>query len=202
MRNPKHLVLFSATALIMLALAACASRYYLMVDYRLPPASDQLKGQQINLQVKDARSDQSVFTPEAARHFGAFRNHYNLTVVTEKERKPAGPRDLQGLFQDAFEKRLVNSGAQLSSTADAPLLQITINTVRMDTRDRKWIAGIVYDAELFIDNQLVIRETVTGNAERVRLIGADSVDETMSDLVTEIVNRLDIVKLLQQGKRL
>jgi len=204
MRYARYSSICFGVALFVFAFIACASRYYLMVDYQLPAASEKLKGQKINLQVKDAMTDKNVFTPAAARRFGVFRNHYNLTVVSGKERMPVGPRDLQGLFQDAFEKRLTHSGAQIvpSHETGAPLILITIRTVQVDVQERKWIARVVYDAELFIENQLVTRETLSGHAERVRIVGADNVDETMSDITTEIINRLDIVKFLQQGKLL
>jgi hypothetical protein len=186
-------------ASIILALSGCASRYYLMVDYKLPPASEQLQGRALNLQVKDAREDTRVFTPAAAHRFGSFRDNYQLTFVSGKDRTPVGPRDLQGLFQDAFEKRLVNEGARMSRQPDAPLILVTITSAQMDTQERKWIARISYTAELRIDNRMVTRETVAGNAERIRLVGTDNADETMSDMVTEIINRLDIAKMLRQA---
>jgi uncharacterized lipoprotein YajG len=199
MRFTTTVCILSAMALIILALAGCASRYYLMVDYKLPPASEQLQGRALNLEVKDAREDTRVFTPAAARRFGAFRDNYQLTFVSGKDRTSVGPRDLQGLFQDAFEKRLATEGARISQQPDAPLILVTITSAQMDTQERKWIARISYTAELRIDNRMVTRETVAGNAERIRLVGTDNVDETMSDMVTEIINRLDIAKMLRQA---
>jgi hypothetical protein len=204
MRYARLLGIWSAIAFIFFAPAACATRSYLMVDYQLPPASDRLKGQQVRIQVKDVRTDPHVFTPSAARPFGVFSNHYNLTVISGTQRTPVGGRDLQGLFLEVFEKRLVQSGAQIvpPNQVGAPLLQISIHSVQIDLKDRKWIATVSYAAELFIDDQSVTREMVSGNAERVRIIGTDNVDETMSDIITEIINRLDLVKILQQGGRL
>jgi hypothetical protein len=201
MRHIRHTAMLATLTITLIALAACASRYYLLVDYHLPTATEQLKGQQLALRVKDDRTDPAVLTTAAARSFGVFRNHYNLTIVSGKERTPIGARDLQGLFQDAFEKRLTHAGVQVlpGHQPGAPLIQITINSVEIDLENRKWIARVVYHADLFVNDRRVTRETVSGRAERPRLVGSDNIDETMSDIVTESINRLDIVKLLQQG---
>ncbi|RJQ81465.1 MAG: hypothetical protein C4519_08845 [Desulfobacteraceae bacterium] len=187
---------------VFLILSACATRNHLIVDYHVPAPSDRISGQTVYLQIKDSRDNPEIFTPAAARQVKGFNNLYNLTLVSAKERIPLGGRDLQGIFLEAFKKRMEQMGAKIapSESGSAPVFQIVIKTIQIDLQDRKWIAKAGYEANLFLDHQLVARETVTGEAERVRIVGREGADDTLSDIFSEIINRLDIVKLFQQAK--
>jgi len=192
-----------SVCLLLLFMAACAPRPYLIVDYRVPAPSEQLAGKKVRIQVKDLRTDKEIFTPAAAKEFQGFKGRYSLAWVTEnKERILAGEKDLQGLFFEAFKKRLEQLGVEVvpADREDVPLFQVLLNTLKIDLRDRKWTARASYEANLSVDNQLVARETVTGEAERVKIIGRKGADDTLSDIFTEIINRLNIVKLFQQAK--
>ncbi len=57
-----------------------------------------------------------------------------------------------------------------------------------------------YEAGLSVNSQVVAKESVNGESERVRIIGRKGADDNLSSLFTEIINRLDIHKLFQQAK--
>lgn len=188
---------------ILLFSAACAHRSYLIVDYKVPVASDALAGRKVRIQVKDARTDPWIFTPIAAQQFPGFKDRYSLSWVLEsKERISAGEKDLPGLFEEAFEKRLAQMGVEVVplDQDNAPLFQVIIQSMKIHLQDRKWLTNVAFEANLFMDDQLVARETVTGSAERVKIIGRKGADDTLSDIFTDIINRLNIIKLFQQAK--
>lgn len=195
--------------LVNLVLAAlllgCAPRSYLMVDYHLPAASQILKKQTVRIQVKDLRDTQKVFDPSAAEQFQGFTGRYSLTWISRsKQRMPAGEYDLKNLFRATFQKRLQEMGATVApdNQENIPIFGIVIHRFVIDLKDHKWIADVSYEANLSRDSQLIARETVAGRAERIKIIGRKGADEVLSDIFTEIINRVDIRKLFEQAKLL
>ncbi len=192
---------------ILLAIACiggCASpRAYLIVDYQLPPVTDQLIGQKVRIEVKDVRQDLQVFTPAAADHFQNFQNRYSLTWVSQnKNRIMAGEKDLQDLFLETFKKRLEQMGAEVVSTDNPqiPLFQVLINSLKVDLKGRTWSAKAGYEASLSVDSQIVARETVSGQAEKPYIVGRKGADDSLSDIFTSVINKVDLIKLFQQAK--
>ena len=189
--------------IILLTFIGCSSRTRLLVDYHVPSISNQLTGQRVHLEVRDMREDRHLFTANAAKDFQGFRNSYELTLVAADQRRTSiGERDLEGLFLEVFSKRLQHLGADIiNGKQDAtPHLQILIKAFKIDLNERKWIATASYEANLSIDDQLVARERVTGSAERLKIMGTKGAGTTLSDIFTEIINRLNIVKLFEQAK--
>jgi hypothetical protein len=45
-----------------------------------------------------------------------------------------------------------------------------------------------------------LHETVVGNAERINIIGRKGADTVISEIFTDMLNRVDIVKLFAQAK--
>jgi hypothetical protein len=187
---------------VLLAFIACTPRTYLMIDYRVPPPSERLQGQQVRIEIKDLRSDHQIFTPTAQAEFENFNNRYKLSVIADKQTTLLGEKNLQGLFLAAFKKRLKRLDADIAppESAKATLFQILIQEIHIDLQDHKWAARIRYEADLVQDNRPVARETVSGTAERVRILGSGGADEALSDIFTDVINRLDIVKLFQRAK--
>lgn len=186
----------------LLLLSACAPRTYLKIDYALPVPSKKLQGQTVRIEIKDLRADRQIFTPAAEPQFKYFMNRYELAVTEGRRKVPLAFEDLQGLFREAFKLHLKQLGATVVASKDhsAPLLRILLQEVRIDLQDHKWKAKIRYEADLLVGNRLAARETVSGAAERVRIIGSGGADEALSDILTDVVNRLNIVKLFQRAK--
>lgn len=194
---------------ILIVLAAlflgCANRPYLNIDYTVTPRSQNLNGQSVRIQVQDSRKTQAVMEPRALRVFPDFQDRYNLAwIMPNRQRFTAGEYDLAALFKQTFKKRLERLGAKVvdDDTPAVPLLRVDMNTVRLKLIGVKWYATISCTAGLIVDERRVAGETVSGNAERVRVAGRKGADLLLSNTFTDVVNRIDIVKLFQQANLL
>jgi len=181
----------------------CAGRSYLIVDYQVPTTSHELEGQIVRLQVEDARQSSSVLSPGAAYQFPEFSGTYSLAwILPSQERILAGEHRLLELFKTVFEKRLAELGVSTVYTSDAsvPLLTITLKQFSLDLQSHKWMADLSYDAVLAQTNHPIARENVHGSAERARIIGRKGADTVLSDIFSDVVNRLDFPKLFRNAK--
>lgn len=182
---------------------ACTGRPYLIIDYRLPPETPQLSGQAVRLEVKDQREDLHIFTPRARIEFRDFKERYSLAWITEDQsRVLAGEHDLQSLFAEAFAKRLQRLGVQVAPghRQDTPVFEVELKTFKIDLQNHKWLADVGYVVNLSNDGQWVAHERIIGNAERVKIIGRKGADTVMSDIFTDMLNRVDIIKLFGQAR--
>jgi hypothetical protein len=201
MRRP--IFLFFSLVIAIACICGCGQRAYLIVDYQVPAVTDQLIGQKVRIEAKDLREDAQLFTPEAAKHFKDFQNRYSLTWVSQnKNRILAGEKNMQELFLETFKKRLEQMGAEVvySDREEIPLFQVLVNSVKIDLKDRKWVVSASYEANLTVDNQIVARETISGEGEKLQLIGRKAADDALGDIFTSVINRVDIIKLFKQAK--
>ena len=65
---------------IVAVVGACASKSYIDVNYRLPVASDDLKGKRVFLECRDIRSDKTIFGQNAQAEFKHFTGLFSLSV--------------------------------------------------------------------------------------------------------------------------
>jgi hypothetical protein len=197
----RRIIQYSAIFIVVLFLSGCAARTYLTVGYAPPPVSGQLAGQTVRLEVKDLRTDGATLTPSAAGALRGFRDRYRLAWVAGRDRQvAAGTHNLANLFAEAFRKRLTLMGAVVvgETRPDIPLITVAIGDFTIDSKDRRWIVRAAYKATLSIESGRFADETVTGSAERLRIMGREGSDELTGEIFTEIVNRLDIAKLFRQ----
>jgi hypothetical protein len=201
--NPsKRLAGMGLLLLLCACCVSCAGRTYLMVDYSVPPATDELNGQTVRIAVADERSQGPVMTPEAASRFTAFNNRYSLAWVTPgRPRTLAGEHDLLGALYEAFKKRLTRMGATvtLRSQPDIPVLSIALTRMTLDLQNRQWAVDLSYTASLVTGPDTAPKETVSGHAERVRVVGRKGADMVLSDIFSDTTNRLDLVKMFRQA---
>jgi hypothetical protein len=205
MKQKQHRVI--ATLLYFLTwivlFSGCTGRYYLMVDYELPLASKQLEGKTVQLWVDDKRETKVIMTQSARQQFKSFKDRYSLAwVKPNTERVLVGEHDLILLFKTAFEKRLNLLGADIATerTSQEPLLEVTLDSLSIDYKGRKWIAHVGYRASLTKQGHPVTSERIRGTAERVRIIGRKGADRVVSDIFTDSINRLDIAKLFKNAR--
>ena len=182
---------------------SCAGRTYLMVDYMVPPATEELDGQIVRIDMVDKRADKSVLTPLAASRFSEFGDRYSLAwVMPDNQRILAGEHDLMNVMREAFKKRLTRIGADvtLRSQPAIPVLTVTLTRMKIDLQDRKWMVEVSYNATLGKESRILTMEHVQGNAERVRVIGRKGADMVLSEIFSDVTNRLDLVKMFKQAK--
>ena len=178
---------------------ACASKSYIDVNYRLPVASEDLKGKRVFLECRDIRSDKTIFGQNAQAEFKHFTGLFSLSVNQGKKPFVAGAFDLPSLFKEAFKRRLENSGLDVITQKEKtiPVLEIVIKEFRLDLVDRKWVAAIRYEARLLKGDLLLVTKTISGDAERLKVIGQGDAEKMLGEIFTDIVNRLNLGKLLE-----
>ena len=184
---------------IVAVVGACASKSYIDVNYRLPVASDDLKGKRVFLECRDIRPDKTIFGQNAQAEFKHFTGLFALSVNQGKKPFVVGAFDLPSLFKEAFKRKLENSGLEVITQKEKtiPVLEIVIKKFRLDLVDRKWVAAIRYDARLLKGDLLLVTKTISGDAERLKVIGQGDAEKVLGELFTEIVNRLNLGKLLE-----
>ena len=80
-------------------------------------------------------------------------------------------------------------------------LVIVLKDLLLDLIDRKWVATMEYEARLVKDQKILIKQTITGQAERLKLIGRGQADVVMGEIFTDMVNRLNVPRLFQQASQ-
>jgi hypothetical protein len=179
-------------------MGACSKKSYLNIDYRLPVVSDDLKGRSVFLDCQDARASKSIFSKEVEAEFKHFTGLFSLSVKDVGEPFVAGAFDLTSLFKEALTRRLQKRGIEVVTQQDkaTPVLEIIVREFRLDRVDRNWVSSIAYDARLLKDNKLLLTETISGDAERLKVVGHGGAEKVLGEIFTEIVNKLNIRKLL------
>lgn len=200
-RTIRIILLFCGPMIIGIMMGACSKKSYLNIDYRLPVVSDDLKGRSVFLDCQDARASKSIFSQKVEDEFKDFTGLFSLSVKDEGKPFVAGAFDLTSLFKEALSRRLQKRGVEVVIQQDkaTPVLEIIVREFRLDRVDRNWVASIAYDARLLKDNKLLLTETISGDAERFKVLGHGDAEKVLGEIFTEIVNKLDINKLLDHA---
>jgi hypothetical protein len=185
-----------------LFIVSCASIPELKVLYQLPPKSDQLKGMSVSLLVEDARKNKEILKQGAKQEFGNFVGNISLSVARHNESGfKIGLFEFAALVKEGFKRRLRNEGLKVIATRSPgePQLLIVINDFILDLVGRKWKAKMGYEAKLIRDGQTLATQIIEGQGERHKLIGRKEADTVTGEIFTDMVNRLDVVRLFRQA---
>ncbi|MBW1667174.1 MAG: hypothetical protein JRI79_12055 [Deltaproteobacteria bacterium] len=187
----------------MVALAfSCAPVPYLNVNYTLPVEESPLKGKDIRLVIEDSRRDKMILGPGARKEFPGFLGDISFSVAREPG---AGFRigvfKLSSVYRQAFEQRLKRSGIVVvpEKGKEAPELRIVIQTFFLDLVGRKWKCRVAYEARLIKDGHVLAKQMISGEAERVKLVGRREADKVIGELFTDTVNQLNLTQLFRQA---
>ena len=178
----------------------CAPKNFLTVNYKLPAESIDLQDRRVTLTVKDKRLDPHILTPSAQKALKGFSGHFTLIVAQENRNdKLVGAFSLSSMVKEIFKHRLENAGVRVVSEEDAgaPMVEIVLNEFKLDLADRKWIMNMGYQANLIKQDRLVGGEKVAGSAERLRVISGKNAEIIIGELITDVVNRLNLNEFLQ-----
>ena len=177
--------------------ASCSAIPRLQATYRLPPAEGALAGKQAFVSVQDLRQDKRTLGEAAALRFEDSGGVISLSVARE-----AGPGIIKGIYQppallrEALESRMRHEGIQVvPEGATSTGLSILLKSFFLDRAVRKWEVAISYEARLLREGQVLSSQFVSGEAERLDPMGAAQADVVLSELLTDVVNRLDLSKL-------
>ncbi|MBW1704182.1 MAG: hypothetical protein JRJ86_03340 [Deltaproteobacteria bacterium] len=187
---------------ISLFMISCASIPQLKVRYQLPPQSDRLKGKKVVLVVKDDRPRAVIVGNGAKEDFENFPGTISLSIARQNE--PGlfiGLYDPPALVEEGVKRKLENDGMELISrqTLGEPELLILLNEFFLDLVDRTWMVKMCYEAKLLREGKVLATRTVSGQAERFKLIGRDEADRAVGEIFTDMINRLDVLGLFQSA---
>ena len=197
----------SAAALLIVTaiIGACSSdKQFLIIHYQLPAPSETLAGKKVQLAVTDARADKAFLSDNARKSLLSFNDTYSLVVLKQDgSGNLLGVYDLTALLSQIFSQRITNMGMQVVPTAESAdfKLEIKLKEFRLDLASRKWVANMNYQADLLKDGNVRAMETVSGSAERLQLLKKSDAEKVLGELLTDMANKLDLVRLFQQAQR-
>ena len=197
---PRNLILL--TIVLGNLLFACASPKFLKVHYRLPAQSEAVAGPTVSLSVKDMRPNQMFLTANAKKGLRDFSDTFSLVV--SQENKPGdllGVYDAPNLFLEIFKRRLENAGITVLAGNDQANAEIVIGlkTFMLDLKDRKWILTLNYQTDIIKEQRIASTQGFSGSAERLRVVGAGEAEKIIGDLLTDMINKLDLEKLFRDA---
>jgi hypothetical protein len=192
------IVVFSLFVLMVL----CTKIQYIQVDYRLPPEQVGLKDKKVLLSFQDNRNPKDIIGAGAKSDYKNFSNNfsYSLARGTEKGFK-IGVFDLPDLFMETFTSRLENLGLIVlkeKGGEDAEVV-IVLNEFLLDRVKLTWKFSMAYEVRLIKEGKVVTTQMKTGKGERLKLYGRKEADVVVGETFTDMVNRLDVERLFQQG---
>jgi len=190
--------------LILTLMASCAVIPELTINYRLPSKSDDLKGKKVFLIFEDIRTAKDIMGQGAIKEFKGFSGKMSFSLARDKEEGfKIGLYDLSALCLKAFQNRLENLGLVVVSEREKGRTELVIafNEFFLDLVDRQWIARMGYDARLVRDGNIYAKQMISGQAERFKIMGHAQADTVMGEIFTDIVNKLDVVKMFRQASR-
>jgi hypothetical protein len=197
----KMLIKTMLTGLLICIIAACAKPYHLSVGYHLPEEPQQLAGQKVQLVVEDQRDDKEIFSEKAMKEFDKWDGTYALALGGTPPPEPVQTYNLPALFHEALKKRLEAMQIEVvdASSGDAPALTVTLEKVAIDLKGKTWHSEITYRAQLSRDSSKIARETVTGKAERTKIMGMGGGEKLAGELFTDVINKLNLPKLFENA---
>ena len=181
----------------------CASKNFLTVNYQLPTESVELKDARVVLRVKDKREDLRIVTPSAKKALKNFTGHFTLIVAQEnKNDRLVGAFSLSSMVREIFKHRLENAGVRIVAEEDigVPIVEIVLQEFKLDLPNRNWVINMNYQANLIIQNRVVSGEKITGSAERLRVISGKNAEIVIGELVSDVVNRLNLKEFLKSNQ--
>ncbi len=187
---------------ISLAFGSCTSKNYLVVNYQLPIESLTADQSEVSLTFKDQRTEQAIVTQSAKAALKNFSGNFALIVASDdKNEQLVGAFSLCSMIKTVFKQRLENAGIQVAAEdqLQPTTIEIILKEFKLDLVKRKWVVQITYQTNLLKDNRFVNGQTITGNAERLRVVGSKDAELVIGELITDAVNRLSLDELFQSA---
>ena len=193
------------TALVLAFFAgACAPKPFLKVQYQLPSPSSTLEGKKVTLAVSDLRAKKTLLSENARMSLKNFNGTFSLVVLREDgSGNLIGVYDLVSLFTEVFQRRFKNEGIQVAAVADnaMPEIKIEISKFQLDFAKQKWIVSMNYRASLLDKGTPLSKESVSGEAERLKVMGKSDAEKILGELLTDMVNKLNLLNLFQEARQ-
>lgn len=198
-RRYKAMTMWGLMVSLLMAICACSQKPVFQVNYLLPQAPASYEVTPVYVTAADGRSAAQFLKPGAAKELEDFSGLFSLVVL-----KSDGIGDLVGayeiipLIQALGKQRLLASMVAVSEspTANATRFEIVLKDFALDYADRKWVANMSYEAVAVSPDGGTRRQMVNGSAERVKLWGRQEAEKLVGELVSDMLNKLDLERLL------
>lgn len=204
----KSFLFLLCVSIPVLMLSSCSSVPMLHVNYTVPEKTLQLADKKVSLEIRDSRQDMEMFSEGAKEDFQNATESISLSVAEGREKGfKVGMFPLPDLMKRIFKERLNGLGMGVVSEKDMtgkePKIVIDIKAFKLELTPgsikRNWKASMTYGVEISGNGKTLAGTTITGQSERLRIIGKKEADLLASDLITDLVNRLDVQALLKQA---
>ena len=187
---------------VLVVMVSCATIPYLTVNYRIPPRSGELKGKRVYLGFEDIRKVKTIFGKGAQKEFENFSGNFSFSLARGDEPGfKIGVFDLPSLFQEVFKRRLENLAVEVIPERKKDQIEVVIVLKKflLDLIGRNWVVTMDYEARLVKDERVAAKQMISGQAERVKLVGRKQADTVLGEIFTDMVNRVDVGRLFLQA---
>jgi hypothetical protein len=184
--------------------SGCAASHFLSVTYELPPASGVEMARTIRLSVTDARAQASFLSPTARDALGSVSDILNLVVKDQSQPSQSiGAYPVVSLVEQVVQRRLEQDGIKIAPEGqkDQPELAIELREFWLDLKNRRWMLTITYGMSLLKDGKPLSQETISGQAERLDIVGRKDAELLLGDLLTDLANRIKPDQLFQKTEQ-
>jgi hypothetical protein len=195
--------LYGAASLFLLGfMVTCSTISFLKVNYHLPVTTSDLKGKSVFLSFEDARQNQDLLGEGARQDFKNFSNNISFSVSQGTgDGYNIGVFDLPSLFLEAFKRRFEALGIEVVQKKNESQIEIKIvlTAFLLDQVGRSWTFDMGYDARLIKGGNMLAKQMISGQSERVKLLGLREADILVGESFTGLANQLDLERLFQQA---
>ena len=180
---------------------ACTDSQFLKVHYQFPPEPETQENITVKLSFTDMRRNKAILSQAARKDLSDFTGNFTLVVgPAEEDGRLLGVYDLESLFKETFRQRLQFAGVKVVEKGDANAeIEIGLKEFRVDLKTRKWFFNMSYQLNLTQNSKLIASEKITGNAERLKTYGARDANKLISELVTDMINRLNVAAFFRSA---
>jgi hypothetical protein len=193
---------FIGMLFVLMAVSACTTIPELKVTYQLPRRSEALKGKKVFVGFEDARKSKDLIGKGAQEQYKNFSGNITLFFTRgDEEGFKIGVYHVPALFNEVFKERLEHLGAEVVSESKESEVEmmIVLKDLLLDLADRDWVVRMDYQARLMKQGELLASQTISGQAERLKVLGRRDADKVMGEIFSDVVNRLDVPRLFQQA---
>jgi hypothetical protein len=196
------------SSLFILTMVSCSTVPVLHVNYRVPEKTKQLEGKKVFLEIRDSRTDKDMLGQGAKEDFKKILENISLSVAEGNERGfKIGIFPVTDMMREIFRERLTGLGldvvTDINGRGEEPTVLIDLQTFKLDlikgTVKRTWTASMAYNAEIQDKGKMLAGNRISGESEKLKIVLRREADSLMSDLVTDLANRLDAEALLRKA---
>jgi hypothetical protein len=161
-----------------------------------------LKGKKVFVGFEDARKSKDLIGKGAQEQYKNFSGNITLYFARgDEDGFRIGVYHIPSLFKAVFKERLEYMGAEVVSEKkeSETEMMIVLKDLVLDLVDRDWVVTMDYEAKLMKDGEFLASQTISGQAERLKVLGRRDADKLMGEIFTDVVNKLDVPRLFQQA---